>query len=119
MTNMEDIKSLRGMLNEIRDMASVTDALLMTKTGMFVQGSMRRSTSLERFLGMSAILMGSAEAFSIELKDNVKGVVVRTKSSKIAIIGISNNIMLAVTFLGKKEDSVILKELEQIVVSHQ
>ncbi|MEE9152238.1 MAG: roadblock/LC7 domain-containing protein [Thermoplasmata archaeon] len=116
---MEDIKSLRGMLKEIREMASVTDALLMTKTGMFVQGSMRRSTSLERFLGMSAILMGSAEAFSIELKDNVKGVVVRTKSSKIAIIGISNNIMLAVTFLGKKEDSIILKELEQIVISHQ
>ena len=114
-TYMEDIKSLRGLLKEIRDLATVTDALLMTKTGMFVLGSMRRSTSIERFLGMSAILMGSAEAFSIELKDKVKGVVVRTKNSKIAITNVSDNIILVVKFLGKRDDLKFLEELRQIV----
>jgi predicted regulator of Ras-like GTPase activity (Roadblock/LC7/MglB family) len=116
---MEDIKDLRGLLKKIRDSAAVTDALLMTKTGMFVQGSMRRSTSLERFLGMSAILMGSAEAFSIELKDDVKGVVVRTKNSKIAIVAVTDNVILVVKYFGKKDDQQILEELQQIIGSNQ
>ncbi len=112
---MEDIQDLRGLLNKIRDSAAVTDALLMTKTGMFVQGSMRRSTSIERFLGMSAILMGSAEAFSIELKDDVKGVVVRTKNSKIAIVAVTDNVILVVKYFGKKDDQQILEELNKII----
>lgn len=118
-TNMEDIKNLRGLLKKIRDSAAVTDALLMTKTGMFVLGSMRRSTSIERFLGMSAILMGSAEAFSIELKDTVKGVVVRTKNSKIAIVAVTNNVILVVKYFGKKDDHQILEELQEIIGSNQ
>jgi predicted regulator of Ras-like GTPase activity (Roadblock/LC7/MglB family) len=112
---MEDIKTLRGLLKKIRDLAAVTDALLMTKTGMFVLGSMRRSTSIERFLGMSAILMGSAEAFSIELKDKVEGVVVRTKNSKIAITNVTDNIILVVKFLGKKDDLKFLEELRGVI----
>lgn len=114
---MEDIKSLKGMLRKIRDLDSVTDALLMTKTGMFVLGSMRRSTRLERFVGMSAITMGSAEAASVELKDTVKGVVIRTKNSKIGIISVSDHILLVVTYIGKKDDDKFLEELNQIITS--
>ena len=114
---MEDIRKLRALLKEIKEMGSVTDALLMTKTGMFVLGSMRRSTSMERFIGMAAILMGSAEASSIELKDKVKGVVIRTKNSKIAITNVTDNVLIVVKFLGKKDDSLILDELRKITTN--
>jgi len=114
---MEDIKSLKGLLKKVRDMDSVTDALLMTKTGMFVLGSMRRSNRLDRFVGMSAILMGSAEAASIELKDKVKAVIIRTKNSKIAITTVSEHILLVVMYFGKLDDFEILKKLQDIVKS--
>jgi predicted regulator of Ras-like GTPase activity (Roadblock/LC7/MglB family) len=80
---MEDTQSHKWLLEKIKNLDSVSDALLMTKTGMFVQGSMRRSRKLERFMGMMAILMGSSEATSIELDEELEGVVVRTKDSKI------------------------------------
>ena len=114
MTDMEDIKPLKMLLRRINSMDAVTDALLMTKTGMFVLGSMRRSRKLERFMGMVAILAGSAEATSLEFGDKLEGVVVTTKNSKIAIKVLTENILLIVTYIGQKDDQEILREIEEV-----
>ncbi|UCE36022.1 MAG: roadblock/LC7 domain-containing protein [Thermoplasmata archaeon] len=113
-TTMEDIKALKMLLRRIKGLDSVSDALLMTKTGMFVLGSMRRSRKLERFMGMVAILAGSAEATSLEFDDPLKGVIVSTKNSKIAVLVLTENILLVVTFLGKKDDRKIFDELSKV-----
>lgn len=112
---MEDIKPLKALLRRIKSLDSVTDAMLMTKTGMFVLGSMRRSRKLERFIGMCAILMGSAEATSVELEDLLKGVVIRTKNSKIAFKLLTDNIILVVTCQSKKDDLNILEEISSVL----
>ncbi len=111
---MEDIKPLKSLLRRINSMESVTESLLMTKTGMYVLGSMKRSRKLERFMGMAAILAGSAEATSLEFGDGLVGVVVTTKNSKIAIKILTENILLIVTYIGNKENTEILKELEEV-----
>ncbi len=114
---IEDIESLKKILKKIKALSSVTDAVLMTKTGMFVLGSIRRSTSLEKFVGMSAILMGSAEAASLELKDTIRGVVIQTKNTKIAITTVTDNILLVVTLPGKQDHEKVFEELEPIISS--
>lgn len=112
---MEDIEPLENMINRIKNISSVTDVVLMTKTGMFVLGSMRKTTSLEKFVGMAAILMGSAEAASLEMKQDIRGVVLKSKSQKIAIMNVTENILLGVTFTGKELDGEILRELEKVI----
>lgn len=103
------------LLADIKKLSSVTDVLLMTRTGMFVLGSMRKSTSLDKFVGMAAILMGSAEAMSLELEDPMNGVVVQTKNSQIAIASYTEDVLVAVTFHGRKDERNVLEELNRIV----
>ena len=115
---MEDIKSREAMMTKIKGLGSITDAVLMTKTGMFVLGSIRRTASLEKFVGMSAIIMGSAEAASLEMKDPLRGLIIRTKTSRIMMTFVTSNILLAVTLLGKQDETAILKELRDIITSY-
>jgi len=115
---MEDIKSLEAMMAQIKGIGSVTDAVLMTKTGMFVLGSIRRTASLEKFVGMAAIIMGSAEAASLEMKDPLRGLIIRTRTSKIMMTFVTSNILLAVTLLGKQDETLVLKELRDIISSY-
>lgn len=112
---MEEPKSLVNLLADIKKLSSVTDVLLMTRTGMFVLGSMRKSTSLDKFVGMAAILMGSAEAMSLELEDPMNGVVVQTKNYQIAITSYTEDVLVAVTFHGKKNERKVLEELNRII----
>ncbi|UCF07322.1 MAG: roadblock/LC7 domain-containing protein [Thermoplasmata archaeon] len=112
---MEDIKSLEAMMTRIKGLGSVTDAVLMTKTGMFVLGSIRRSISLDKFAGMAAIIMGSAEAASLEMNDPLRGLVLQTKTSKILITFVTDTILLAVTILGKQDEDTIMQELQTII----
>jgi predicted regulator of Ras-like GTPase activity (Roadblock/LC7/MglB family) len=114
---MENVEPLENMIDRIKKLSSVSDVVLMTKTGMFVLGSMRKNTSFEKFVGMAAILMGSAEAASMEMKQEIRGVVLKSKNTRIAITSVTDNILLAVTFMGKEHDREILQELEEIIVS--
>ncbi len=114
---MEDTESFEDILENIKKLPSVTGAVLMTKTGLFVLGSVRKSANLDKFIGMAAILMGSAEAASMELEDQLKWVVIQTKNAKLAITNVSDNILLAVTLPGQGDAGKTLEKLEQILTA--
>ena len=111
---MEGNESLEKVLDKIKGIPSISDAVLMTKTGMVVLGSLQKTVSLEKFAGMVAILMGSAEATSLSMNEDVKGVVIGTKKSKIAITGFMEDLLLAVTMRGRQDYNNVLNELDQI-----
>jgi predicted regulator of Ras-like GTPase activity (Roadblock/LC7/MglB family) len=115
---MEDVQSLKDLLNKITELDSVTDSLVMTKTGMFILGNLRRSTQRDKFVGMAAILMGSAEAMAMEMKDPIRAAMVRLSNQKIVLFSISEDILLAVLFHGKRLDDEILHEIGEIVANH-
>ncbi len=116
-TPMEDIQSLKKLLNQINELDSVTDALLMTKTGMFILGSLRRSTQLDRFAGMAAILMGSSEAMALEMKDPIIGSVIHLSNQKIVFASLTEDIVLAVIFHGKRQGPELLNDLQLVIAS--
>jgi predicted regulator of Ras-like GTPase activity (Roadblock/LC7/MglB family) len=114
---MEDIQSLKNLLTKINELDSVTDALLMTKTGMFILGSLRRSTQLDKFAGMAAILMGSSEAMAMEMKDPIVGSVIHLKNQKIVFSSLTEDIVLAVIFHGKRQAPELLNDVNLIIAS--
>ena len=112
---MENIQSLKELLNHIREMDSATDAVLMTKTGMYILGSMRRSTQLDKFAGMAAILMGSAEAMAMEMKEPIVGTVIRLNNQKIVFVSLTEDILLAATFHDKRPEYELLNEVAGLI----
>lgn len=118
-THMEDIQSLKKLLDQINELDSVIDALLMTKTGMFILGSLRRSTQLDRFAGMAAILMGSAEAMALETKDPIVGSVIRMSNQKIVFASLTEDIVLGVIFHGKRQGPDLLNDVKLVIASQQ
>jgi predicted regulator of Ras-like GTPase activity (Roadblock/LC7/MglB family) len=112
---MENIQSLKDLLNKIKDIETATDAVLMTKTGMYILGSMRRSTQLDKFAGMAAILMGSAEAMSVEKKDPIVGTVINLNNQKIVFISLTEDILLAATFTDNRPGYEILGEVTSLI----
>lgn len=112
---MEDIQSLKKLLNQVKEMDTASDAVLMTKTGMFILGSLRRSNQVDKFAGMAAILMGSAEAMALERKDPIIGTVIRMNNQKIVFVSLNEDILLAVTFHSKRSEIELLSEVNQIV----
>ncbi len=112
---MENIQSLKDLLNKIKDIETATDAVLMTKTGMYILGSMRRSTQLDKFAGMAAILMGSAEAMSMEKKDPILGTVINLNNQKIVFVSLTEDILLAATFIDKRPGYEILSDVSDII----
>jgi predicted regulator of Ras-like GTPase activity (Roadblock/LC7/MglB family) len=116
-TLMEDIQSLKKLLSQINELDSVSDALLMTKTGMFILGSLRRSTQLDKFAGMAAILMGSSEAMALEMKDPIVGSVIRLSNQKIVFASLSEDIVLAVIFHGNRQGPDLLNDVNLVIAS--
>jgi predicted regulator of Ras-like GTPase activity (Roadblock/LC7/MglB family) len=114
---MEDIQSLKKLLNQVENLDSATDAVLMTKTGMFLLGSLKRSNQLDKFVGMAAILMGSAEAMAMEMKEPVVGSVIHLSNQNIMFISLSEDILLSVIFHGKRSDSEIIHDVQQIIAN--
>jgi predicted regulator of Ras-like GTPase activity (Roadblock/LC7/MglB family) len=114
---MEDIQSLKKLLNQVEDLDSATDAVLMTKTGMFLLGSLKRSNQLDKFVGMAAILMGSAEAMAMEMKQPIVGSVVHMSNQNIVFISLTEDILLSVIFRGKRPDSEIIEDVKQVIAN--
>ncbi len=112
---MENIQSLKELLNKIKDIETATDAVLMTKTGMYILGSMRRSTQLDKFAGMAAILMGSAEAMSVEKKDPILGTVINLNNQKIVFLSLTEDILLAATFVDRRPGYEIISEVSGMI----
>lgn len=116
-TPMEDIQSLKKLLSAINELDSVTDALLITKTGMFILGSLKRSTQLDKFAGMAAILMGSSEAMAMEMKDEIVGSVIRLSNQNIVFVSLTEDIVLGVIFHGNREAPELLGDVNLVIAS--
>ena len=104
---MADIAALEGVLDEIRDLEDVTEALLVSRSGMHIAGEVPAGAHLETFVAMSAILLGSAETATSELNDELKDVIVSLKKSKLIIIGTGAKALLLI----KTKDNVRLMPL--------
>ena len=83
---MADIVALEGILKEMESVPGVSDAVLVSRSGMHIAGSVPQGAHAETFVAMFAILLGAAETATSELKERLDNVVIELESSRILII---------------------------------
>ena len=83
---MADIPALEAILKEIEKIGGVSDAVLVSRSGMHIAGAVPEGAHTETFVAMFAILLGAAETATSELKERLDNVVIELEASKILII---------------------------------
>ncbi len=83
---MADIVALEGILKEMEHLPGVSDAVLVSRSGMHIAGAVPDGAHAETFVAMFAILLGAAETATSELKERLDTVVIELEASKILII---------------------------------
>jgi predicted regulator of Ras-like GTPase activity (Roadblock/LC7/MglB family) len=83
---MVDTASLESVLEEIERSEGVHDAMLVSLAGTYLAGSYPKGVHVDTFGSMFAVLIGSAETVTAELKDSLDSVVLRSKQSQYLIV---------------------------------
>ena len=83
---MADIAALEGILKEMEKVPGISDAVLVSRSGMHIAGSVPEGAHAETFVAMFAILLGAAETATSELKERLDTVVIELEASRILII---------------------------------
>jgi len=83
---MADIAALEQILNELEQVDGVSNAVLVSRSGMHIAGKVPEGAHPETFVAMFAILLGAAETATSELRDELGSVVLNLGSCKMAII---------------------------------
>ncbi len=83
---MADIAALESILKEMESVSGVSDAVLVSRSGMHIAGTVPQGAHAETFVAMFAILLGAAETATSELKERLDNVVIELEASRILII---------------------------------
>ncbi len=83
---MADQAALESILKEIELVEGVHDAVLVSRSGQYLAGTIPEGAFPDTFVAMFAILVGAAETATSELKERLDTVVVNMESSKIVIV---------------------------------
>ncbi|MFO7619552.1 MAG: roadblock/LC7 domain-containing protein [Thermoplasmata archaeon] len=91
---MANIVALEEILDEIKSSGGITDAILVSRSGMHLAGKVPKGAHSETFVAMSAIMLGAAETSTSELKEKLKIVTILLEHSKIAMGAVSPKAVL-------------------------
>ena len=91
---MTNVDSLEEILEGIEKVEGVSDALLVSRSGMHIAGDVPKGAHTETFVAMSAILLGAAETATSELKEKLKYVDIDLERSRIIIETVSARALL-------------------------
>jgi len=83
---MADVAALESILKEIEGIPGVHDAVLVSRSGMHIAGSVPDGAHTETFVAMFAILLGAAETATSELRDHLDTVILELEASRIFIV---------------------------------
>jgi predicted regulator of Ras-like GTPase activity (Roadblock/LC7/MglB family) len=83
---MVDASALESVLKEIEHREGVHEAMLVSLAGTYLAGAYPKGVHVDTFGSMFAVLIGSAETVTAELKDSLEHVVIRSKESQYLIV---------------------------------
>jgi len=83
---MADVAALESLLKEVQTLDGVHDAVLVSRSGMFIAGNVPEGVFQDTFVAMFAILLGAAETATSELKDRIDTVVLNLDQSRIVVV---------------------------------
>ena len=83
---MADVAALESLLKEVQALEGIHDAVLVSRSGMYIAGSVPEGVFQDTFVAMFAILLGAAETATAELRDRIDSVVLNLDKSRIVVI---------------------------------
>jgi len=83
---MVDTAALESILKEIEHDEGVHEAMLVSLAGTYLAGTFPRGVHVDTFGSMFAVLIGSAETVTSEMKDALDNVVIHSKANEYLII---------------------------------
>jgi predicted regulator of Ras-like GTPase activity (Roadblock/LC7/MglB family) len=108
---MANIVALEEILDNIKKQNGVSDAVLVSRSGMHIAGDVPPGAHAETFVAMSAILLGAAETATSELKEKLNIVTIMLDSSKVAIGVVSQRAVLVLRAALTDSDERLLEIL--------
>ena len=82
---MADVAALDAILHELEAAEGVEHAILVSRSGMHIAGTVPVGAHPETYVAMFAILLGAAETATSELKERLESVVINVGEAKIVI----------------------------------
>jgi predicted regulator of Ras-like GTPase activity (Roadblock/LC7/MglB family) len=83
---MVDTAALESVLKEIEQHEGIQEAMLVSLAGTYLAGTFPKGVHVDTFGSMFAVLIGSAETVTAEMKDSLESVVIHSKQSDYLIV---------------------------------
>ncbi|MFQ5919578.1 MAG: roadblock/LC7 domain-containing protein [Thermoplasmata archaeon] len=84
---MADIPQIEEILKEIEGREGIHEAFLVTRSGMYIAGDLPKGVEQETYASMFAVLLGSADTATSQMKEPMQGVSVHLRDSKLVVLG--------------------------------
>ncbi len=105
--------TIESLLDNIKENLDVDEVTLISRSGMHIGGDVPENAHLETFVAMSAILLGSAETATSELKEELSHVIVELKESRVLVMNDGPQALLAIKMPKSSDIEKVLKGLEE------
>ncbi len=83
---MADTPAIEAILHELEKNEGIEDAILVSRNGTYIAGTVPTGVHVETFAAMFAILLGAAENSTSELNETLDTVVINLETSKMVIV---------------------------------
>lgn len=84
---MADIPHIEEILKEIEGHEGIHEAFLVTRSGTYIAGELPKGVERETYASMFAVLLGSADTATSQMKEAMQGVTVHLRGSKLVVLG--------------------------------
>jgi predicted regulator of Ras-like GTPase activity (Roadblock/LC7/MglB family) len=83
---MADIPKIEEILRDIESIEGVNEAILVSRSGVYIAGKLPPGVHPETYASMFAVLLGAADTATSELRESLSSVVVNLEGSKVVVI---------------------------------
>ncbi len=112
---MADTAAIEAILHEVEKSEGVEDAILVSRNGTYIAGTVPQNVHVETFAAMFAILLGAAENSTSELREVLDNVVINLETSKMVIVHCGPKALMVLRMPKTTDSQGIKKTVEKYV----
>lgn len=112
---MADTPAIEAVLHEMERNEGIEDAILVSRNGTYIAGTVPKGVHVETFAAMFAILLGAAENSTSELKEVLDNVIINLESSKMVIVHAGPKALMVLHMAKSADSSGIKRTAEKYV----
>ncbi len=114
-SSMADTAAIEAILHEIESSEGIEDAILVSRNGTYIAGTVPKGVHVETFAAMFAILLGAAENSTSELKEPLDNVVINLDATKIVIVHAGPKALLVLQMAKLGDSHQVRKAMERYI----